>query len=102
MKLSANKVSQYLDISTVTLANWYKFYNSDIDKPKDMPELPAYEQLHPRGPKYWKQEDLPKLKAFQDWIPKGRGGVMGLYNARYWGARGKRALKNKEQSLENE
>ena len=61
-----------------------------------MPELPDFKREGTRGPRYWNQEDLPKLQAFRDWLPKGRGGVMGDWNARFWGARGKRAIKNKK------
>lgn len=95
-KLTATKVTQHLDISVATLNNWYKWYNNqDYIKPKDTPELPMFEQNGKRAIRYWKEEDLPKLIKFRDWLPKGRGGVMGDYSARFWGDRGERALKNK-------
>ena len=96
-KLTATKVAQHLDISMMTLNNWYRWYlDPDTEKPKDMPKLPMYEQSKERAPRYWKESDLPKLKKFQEWIPKGRGGLMGSTNAVYWGERGRRALKNKK------
>lgn len=88
-KLTANKVAQHLDIAVKTLDSWYKFYNDpEIEKPEDMPELPAYQQETERGTRYWKEEDLPKLEKFQAWIPKGRGGVMGAVNSKYWSKKG--------------
>lgn len=84
--LTASKVSQKLDISTRTLDNWYKFYTGDFDHPDDMPTLPEYIQESVRGPRYWKPEDIKTLKKFKEWIPRGRGGVMGRLNERYWSA----------------
>ncbi len=95
-KLTATKVTQYLDISVPTLNNWYKWYNNpQYEKPKDIPELPAYTQQGKRGTRYWDEDDLPKLMKFKEWLPRGRAGIMGEYNARFWGDRGVRALKNK-------
>lgn len=97
MKITATKVAQHLDISVPTLNNWYKWYmNDEFDKPKDVPILPKYEQNGVRATRYWDSKDLPLLEEFQRWVPKGRGGLMGAHNARYWGDRGKRALKNKK------
>jgi hypothetical protein len=96
-KLTATRVAQHLDISVPTLTNWYRWYNNpDYDKPSNVPELPKYEQNGKRATRYWKEEDLPKLIKFRDWVPKGRAGIMGEHNAQFWGDRGKRALKNKE------
>ncbi len=95
-KLTATRVAQHLDISVPTLTNWYRWYNNpDYDKPSNVPELPKYEQNGKRATRYWKEEDLPKLIKFRDWVPKGRAGIMGEHNAQFWGDRGKRALKNK-------
>ena len=94
--MTATKVSQYLDISVPTLNNWYKWYNNPrYEKPANMPKLPAYTQIGKRGIRYWNKEDLKDLEIFRDWLPKGRGGVMGDYNAQFWGDRGKGILKKK-------
>ena len=83
--LTASKVCNQLDISNRTLDNWYRFYNnSDIKKPSKMPVLPQYIQKSVRGPRYWKPEDIPQLKKFKKWVPKGRYGVMGAVNEKYW------------------
>lgn len=77
-KLTATKVSQRLDISVPTLNLWYKWYlNDEYVKPDDTPELPMYEQAGERQPRYWREADIVKLKEFMEWVPKGRGGVMG-------------------------
>ena len=97
--LTATKVAQYLDISVPTLNNWYKWYgNSEYEKPAGTPNLPAYTQQGKRGTRYWDKADLPKLVKFKKWVPRGRAGIMGDYNAQFWGERGKRALKNKLQN----
>lgn len=105
-RITVNKVAQFLDVSVVTINNWYKWYNNEaFTKPKETPYLPPYQQDHPRGVRYWTEDDLYDLKKFRDWIPRGRGGVMGEQNASYWGERGKRALQNKEEkkkTLNNE
>ncbi len=95
-KLTATKVAQHLDISVPTFNNWYNWYNNPkYEKPKGTPELPAYTQQGKRVTRYWDKADLPKSMKFKKWIPRGRAGIMGDYNARFWGDRGVRALKNK-------
>ena len=93
--LTATKVAQHLDISVPTLNNWYRWYNQEASKLKDVPKLPDFIQASSRSTRYWEEKDLEKLAAFQAWLPRGRGGVMGNWNAKFWGERGKRALKNK-------
>lgn len=92
-ELSASKVSQYLDIGVSTLTNWYRWYNGDYEKPKDVPPLPTY--VMKGVSRIWKEEDLPMLEAFKAWIPRGKRGVMGSYSATQWGKRGKRILEKK-------
>lgn len=82
--LTATKVCQHLDISFRTLDNWYKYAKSDIEKPADMPVLPQYTQERARAIRLWNPNDLPALEAFKNWIPKGRNGVMGRINQKYW------------------
>lgn len=100
--LTATKVAQHLDISVVTLNNWYKWYdNPQYQKPENTPNLPAYSRRSGvRSPRYWREEDLLQLEVFKVWLPKGRGGVMGEVSARYWGERGERARKNKLYNTE--
>ena len=96
--LKATKVSQQLDICTKTLDMWYKFYfDKSIPKPDDMPELPMYHQDHPRGPRYWKVTDIPKLQAFKEWIPRGRNGVMSEISTKYWSHSYREERKEKDR-----
>lgn len=98
---TATKISQFLDISVPTLNSWYKWYNDPtFVKPIDTPYLPPYIQKSKMGIRYWDEDCLYYLRKFKDWLPRGRGGVMGDMNARSWGERGKRALKNKRKALE--
>lgn len=85
-KLKTMEVCYLLGIAPTTLANWYKYINETPQQeiPENCPGLPPYIQETPKGPKYWHAIDLHKLYAFQQWVPKGRGGKMGRINQRYW------------------
>lgn len=95
MKLSASQVANRLDISVNTLSNWYRWKAQEIDTPVSAPKLPQFTRDWVGGPRRWEESDLPALQAFKEWIPKGRAGVMGKTNSRYWGERGIRADKNR-------
>lgn len=93
--LTASAVANKLGVSVKTLTNWYKWYNDEsIAKPEKFPELPPYKQDSPRSRRYWEKKDLPKLKAFRDWIPKGRNGLMGAINKQFWSKK----YRNKESA----
>lgn len=85
-KLTTMQVCYLLNITPATLRNWYRYVNEipEDERPKDCPGLPPYIQANPRAQKYWNGGDLYKLYAFQQWVPKGRGGKMGKTNSRYW------------------
>lgn len=103
MRLTATKVAQQLGVSNRTLLNWYAWYlNDDIKKEGSIPELPMYEVINNAGTRVWKEEDIPKLVKFKEWVPKGRAGIMGAHNSQYWGKeRRERALQNKQKALQN-
>lgn len=87
--LKAIEVAYELKVTIPTITNWYKWYEGDFTKPEDTPELPKYVRKGTygrgnHGARYWKESDIPKLKAFQSWIKKGRNGVMAEYNKRFW------------------
>ena len=95
-KLTATKVSQTVDISVQTLTNWYKWQETCRTPADDyLPQLPEYEQAGERAPRYWDENAIPILLEFNKKLPKGRAGIMGQYNAKFWGKRGQRALDNK-------
>ena len=85
--VNAIKLSQYLNVSVPTINIWYKWYYGGFDKPADTPELPMFESCGTRQTRYWRVEDLPKIKAFKDWLPHGKKGVMGAYTVNFWGKR---------------
>lgn len=84
--LTTIEVCYLLRMSPVTLKNWYKFINETPPEeiPEDCPGLPPYIQKTPRSQKYWHGSDMHKLYAFQQWVPKGRGGKMGKTSRKYW------------------
>lgn len=87
--LTASQVGNKLNISVKTLTNWYKWYeDTSFEKPENTPELPPYTRTHNRGPRLWKKSDIKKLKLFQEFLPKGRNGIMGEFNKRYWSVKG--------------
>lgn len=97
-KMTSAAVANQVDISTKTLNQWYKFYYSDEPKPEDMPELPAYEQAYEKAPRYWNPEDIPKILAFKEWIPRGHNGIMGKINAPQWTLAYRAKRKAKEEA----
>lgn len=81
--LSLTKVCKELDIVTDTLQTWYKWWNDKTEeKPDDCPGLPH--RIREGERLFWLARDLPQLRAFKEWVPKGRAGVMGKYNRMRW------------------
>jgi hypothetical protein len=80
-KLTARQVANELDISIPTLLRWYAwYYGSKVsDIPSDCPVLPIIERegTGRNAKRVWKKSDIPTLKVFKSWVPRGRGGVMG-------------------------
>jgi len=82
--LSASEVSGILNVSTKTLTMWYKWQEDpNYSKPKDMPKLPDYVRIHSRGPRYWYRSSIPEIMKFQDYLPRGRAGIMAEFNQKY-------------------
>ena len=84
--LNTMQVCYLLGITPKTLNSWYKYINeTPADQiPKDCPGLPPYKQKNKHTQKLWWGNDLHKLYAFQKWVPKGRGGLMGHINSKNW------------------
>ena len=83
--LTAYQVCNELNVSVKTLTNWYKWYeDSSFEKPQNIPELPKYVRNTKNGPRYWNPSDIQQLKVFQEFLPKGRNGIMGEFNKKYW------------------
>lgn len=85
-KLKTMQVCYLLNITPSTLRNWYKYVEEvgPDNLPEGCPGLPPYIQENPRAQKYWNGGDLHKLYAFQQWVPKGRGGKMAQISSKYW------------------
>lgn len=94
--LSISRAALEIDISVVTIKRWYKWWESDqFEKPDDL-YLPPYQYMDRRKTKYFKKDDIVKLKAFNIALQTTHRGAMSEFNAAYqWGKRGGRALTNK-------
>lgn len=81
--LTAQQVVVLLGISENTLNFWYRFKKENPDN-EIAQLLPEYTKDTEKARRYWKREDLQKLKEFQQSIPKGRNGIMGGTTQRYY------------------
>ena len=98
--LGVMDVAYALKVSTQTINNWYRWKNDpNTELPVSAPPLPDFVRLSNNRRK-WKSTDLPALKKFAKWVPKGRAGKMGNSNFKYWGDRGTRAQENKVNESE--
>ena len=85
-KLTVNQVAALIGKTAYTIKEWYKWYeNEDIKRLNElteqgMPPLPKYEVVGPTKWRYWEEEDIEQLKAFSDWMPHTRNGVMRSLN----------------------
>lgn len=84
--LTRLEVCYMLGINPMTLDNWYRYWNNTPpeDIPKDCPGLPPIKLKEDGKTKLWHGYHLHQLYDFQQWIPRGRTGVMGRTNERYW------------------
>lgn len=82
MKLTASQVAAKIGKSVYTIKRWYKWYESLQEEElnnlvKDgMPRLPKYETVGATQWRYWDETVLPQIKAFSDWVPHTKNGVM--------------------------
>lgn len=94
--LSISRAAIEVDVSVVTIKRWYKWWESEsFEKPDDL-HLPPYQHMDRRKTKYFRKDDIVKLRAFKAALQTTHRGVMSEFNAAYqWGKRGDRALTNK-------
>lgn len=97
--ISAGKVCLEVDITLDTLYRWYRWWeNPNFEKPAGL-ELPPYYFRDRRKTKFFKVEDIPKLKKFAEDVRGPYRGCMSEFNAALmWGRRGSKILKNKGTS----
>lgn len=85
-KLTASQMAAEIGVSVYTLNRWYKWYNQvskeklDELKKKGMPRLPQFELIGSTNWKYWDSGVIEQLKAFKEWMPHTRAGVMSDIN----------------------
>ena len=96
--VSIGQAALMLGLSHHTIVRWYKWWESDdFEKPEDLC-LPSYVYKDRRKTKFFKKEDVEKLREFHKKLTTTHIGCMSEFNAVYqWGKRGKRALSNKGQ-----
>lgn len=95
--LKTPEVAKRLRTTAYTVSRWYKWWdNSDYEKPDGL-YLPPYYHLDRTQTKFFKKEDIPKLRAFQKALNSTHWSAMAEFNAaNQWGAKGRRILKQKE------
>lgn len=93
---STARTAQILDISTITLKRWYKWYEDDsYEKPCEL-KLPEYTRDN-RGTRFFTMQAVQELQQFKIDLHTKYRGCMAKFNAVHqWGARGKVILENKE------
>lgn len=94
---STARTAQILDVSTITLKRWYKWYEDDsYTKPKGL-KLPEYTTDN-RGTRFFTMEQIQELHQFQIDLRSKYRGIMADFNAvNQWGQRGTKIMKNKEK-----
>lgn len=99
--LSISKVALLLDVSVITIRRWYIWWeNDEFEKPKEL-YLPRYYYMDRRKTKYFKEQDIPHIKKFQEDINGKYKGVMGEFNAVYsWGKPGRKILGDRFNTVQ--
>lgn len=92
--INAEDLGKILGVKPNRFRPWYNWYLSpEYKKPDNFPKLPPFIVIG--RCRYWKKSDIPALEEFKNALGRGKGGVMGEYNARNWQQRGKSALVKK-------
>lgn len=85
-KLTVTQVAYIVGVNAYTIKRWYQWWESeDVNRLNElvkngMPSLPKYETVGATKWRYWDEEDVEQLKAFKEWMPHTRNGVMGILN----------------------
>ena len=97
--VSIRKAGDLIDVSSTTIARWYRWWENDNFPKPECLYLPPYYYKDNRRTKFFKVEDIPLLKKFSKDIRGPFNGVMAEFNAALqWGKRGARILENKGTS----
>ena len=73
-----------LGIAQITLVRWYNWYQDNVNiLPANFPHLPNYYRKTKRGIRYFKPEDVDKIKLFAANVKHGNQGFMASENRKY-------------------
>lgn len=94
--ISITDAAYMVGVSPVTIKRWVKWWESDEFKKPEELELPPYYILDEKKTKYFKQEDIKKLKEFKIKLQTTCYGCMAEFNTVYqYGKRGKEFCKKR-------
>jgi len=95
--LVINDIARELDKSPITISSWVRWSESE-GKNHPKLKLPAAMRIAKNKGRAWKFSDLKAFKKFDTLLSTTERGTLSEYNARiFWGKRGKKILKRKEQ-----
>lgn len=86
---SAKEIADILGCKVSTINTWYVFKREHLNQDDRYYQyakmLPDFERhgIGTRAIRYWKKEDIEKLKQFKNSIPHGRNGILGNITRRY-------------------
>lgn len=86
--LTIGQVSKRIRRTAQTIKHWYEW----AEENNKMHELPEMHRKGPKGIRYFKESDIPKLEEFRDKIQYG---MMSDYNVKNWGRRGNEIQERK-------
>lgn len=95
--LVINDIARELNKSPITVTSWVKWTEGE-GKNHPKLKLPAAMRIAKNKGRAWKLSDLKYFKKFDALLSTSERGTLSEYNARtFWGKRGKKILKRKEQ-----
>lgn len=98
--VSIGHAAYLIDVSTITISRWYKWWeNPEFEHPEGL-YLPPYYYKDKRLTKHFKKTDIPALEEFGKQLRTVHKGAMAEFNAAYqWGKRGDKILKKRDSSI---
>lgn len=95
--LVVNDIARELNKSPITIISWVRWSEGE-GKNHPKLKLPTAMRIAKNKGRAWKLSDLKAFKKFDTLLSTTERGTMSEYNARiFWGKRGKKILKRKEQ-----
>lgn len=95
--LVINDIARELNKSPITITSWVRWSEGE-GKNHSKLKLPVAMRIAKNKGRAWKLSDLKLFKKFDTLLSTTERGALSEYNARiFWGKRGKKILKRKEQ-----